>query len=935
MKNVFRHAFPLGQVFIILAGVLFYWVFFVVMHRLLDVHPIPLVIIPVVASCWFWGTKRGLLAGMFIVLSSIFFLIIFHIHRDDTAWGILTVAMSFVLGSAAGWVRGLYDREKKSSIMLAEERKALLFEIEERKKAEDRALWNENFLKTMSNSSPLGILAINSRTDEVFFCNKRFFDIWDVVEYEKKVAARGIKSSEFLSICQRNIKDIEFYQEHFSPSLDLYSLDTATIEITFKDGRVIRRFTSPIMGKNDECLARLFTYEDITEHKKAEYLLSRSYKNEHLIYTVSNMFKQEPFEKIDEAFDSSLKMIGEFLEMDLGFIFMDDPESGGAENIYEWRSRSLSGNCDRLNRLEADIWLSFKDKLLNLEKAVVPDVEAFFSGKSMENEFLLRRGIKSIVIFPVVFNNDLIGFLGFGSGTAKEFPEDAASMLKIISGIYSGAFMRKQKTYALLENEERFRLLVEHSADMISVIDDKGILMYTSEAIERILGYKASERTGISLMEYVHPDDAPKITGITKTLLSKKISSSTPQYIRIKHKDGAYKYLESIFTDQLDNPAIKGIVINSRDFTQQLALQEALRNSRNFLNAIIDNAGDPLFVKDSSYRYTLVNEAYCNLTGFAREQMMGRTDFDFVPKELAERFYEKDNEVFSKGRIENFEVDIVDRDGQKRFVVANETLYKDEKGEKYIISSIRDETKRKELEQEINNALMKEKELNRLKSKFVSMVSHEYRTPLTAILSSAELLELFGVDMEQEEKAEYMDNIKNSVDYLTSLLDDVLLINRSESGRMEYDPAGFELISFCREILKTMMDGTKCRIELRYGFEAKNVCMDKKLIRHILMNLLSNAIKYSSEGATVCFNITSSEGYVNFEVEDSGIGIPFEDQPHLFEPFFRADNVSNIPGSGLGLSIVKSCVELHKGSISFESYPGAGTKFMVSLPDEG
>jgi signal transduction histidine kinase len=130
------------------------------------------------------------------------------------------------------------------------------------------------------------------------------------------------------------------------------------------------------------------------------------------------------------------------------------------------------------------------------------------------------------------------------------------------------------------------------------------------------------------------------------------------------------------------------------------------------------------------------------------------------------------------------------------------------------------------------------------------------------------------------------------------------------------------------------MDGIKCRVEFEAGCDSKTVFMDKKLLRHILMNLLSNAVKYSGDKATVWLILSCSNGYIDFVVKDEGIGIPPEDQGYLFDPFFRADNVSNIPGSGLGLSIVKNCVDLHRGSISFESTMGIGTKFLVSLPYE-
>lgn len=933
MKQISWQTLSVKQTAFAFIALVLYVILFVVLHAFLEVRPIPLIIFPMVALCWFWGTKRGLLAGSLIILSSILFVVVFQIHTPNPEAGIIAIAMSFVLGSLSGWARSLYDKEKRYSKILAEERKALIGEIGERKKAEDRALWDEYFLKTMSNSSPLGMLAINNETDEILYCNHRFCEIWNVEKYEEKAAIKELKGSEFVNLCHTNLQDFDFYKKHFSPTLHIGSLDTASIDIKFKDGRTIRRFTSPIMGKGDEYLGRLFIYEDVTDRKTSELRLKRSYEYEHLVHTVSNQFVKVASERIDEAFISALRQTGEFLEMDMGYFYRADLESGTAENLYEWRSKSVSKDLPKISRLDSALLPSFKKRLLNLENIIVPDIEALASLEEMEKEYLIKRGINAVVIFPVVYNDTPIGFLGFSSQRPKQFPEDAASMLKIISDIFGGAYIRKQKTNELLASEERFRLLVEHSADMITVIDENGILQYVSEAVGRILGYESGKRNGISLFQFVHPDDAPKIKGIIKMILAKKISTSDPQYLRVQHTSGRYIYLESIFTNQLYNPSINGIVINSRDFTQHLALQEALRNSRNFLNAVINSASDPMFVKDSEYKWVIVNDAFCRLTGYSREEMLGKTAFDLFPGNEADDFLSKNEMALNVGEMKDLEVSFTDARKENHIIVSHLSTYQEETGEKYLIANLRDETKRKELEQEVNNALIKEKELNRLKSRFVSMVSHEYRTPLTAILSSAELIKLFGMDMEAKEKLEYLNNIISSVEYLTSLLDDVLLINRAEGGRMEYNPGSFELISYCREIIRHLMDGIKCRVEFEAGFDSKTVYMDKKLLRHILINLLSNAVKYSGEGATVWFKVRIIDNNIRFEVIDNGIGISPEDQVHLFEPFFRAENVSNIPGSGLGLSIAKNCVDLHGGSISFESAPGLGTKFLISLPD--
>jgi PAS domain S-box-containing protein len=390
--------------------------------------------------------------------------------------------------------------------------------------------------------------------------------------------------------------------------------------------------------------------------------------------------------------------------------------------------------------------------------------------------------------------------------------------------------------------------------------------------------------------------------------------------------------IESIISNHLNNPAIRGIIINSHDVTKHIEMQEALRNSSRFLNKIIDSIGDPLFVKNREHKWVILNEAFCNFLGYKKEEMLGKNDFSFFKKEEAEFILKIDEIVFNSGQNNIHEEEITDSRGTKYYVSTRKNLFIDEYGAEYIIGTMRDETGKKAAEINMLNSLAKEKELNDLKSTFISMVSHEYRTPLTAILSSAELLELFGSDMNYEEKQEYYDKIKKAVGFLTDLLNDVLLLNRKESGRLDFSPVEFELINFCRELIKESSLGDDHRIIFNSNVESQDVYMDNKLCKYILSNLINNALKYSPDNSSVEFNISYNDRTVNFEVIDQGIGIAEHDQARLFDPFFRAKNAAGVPGSGLGLSIVKNCVELHKGELSFESRLNEGTTFRVSLP---
>lgn len=242
--------------------------------------------------------------------------------------------------------------------------------------------------------------------------------------------------------------------------------------------------------------------------------------------------------------------------------------------------------------------------------------------------------------------------------------------------------------------------------------------------------------------------------------------------------------------------------------------------------------------------------------------------------------------------------------------------------------------KEKAIEETVKEALNKEKELSSLKTRFISTISHEFRTPLTTIFSSTELLEMFGKNWDNEKQLKHYSRIKESLLYLTGLLDEVLAINRVETGKLKLNLEKKDVTKLCQALIEDAksLSAGRHKILYKYELEEKEYFIDEKLLRYILNNLLSNAVKYSTNGGSIELKVESLKENLCFTVKDEGIGIPKIDQEHLFESFFRAGNVHPIKGSGLGLSIVKHSVELHKGRIQFESEENQGAKFTVYLP---
>ncbi|MBW4554148.1 MAG: PAS domain-containing protein [Aphanocapsa sp. GSE-SYN-MK-11-07L] len=254
--------------------------------------------------------------------------------------------------------------------------------------------------------------------------------------------------------------------------------------------------------------------------------------------------------------------------------------------------------------------------------------------------------------------------------------------------------------------------------------------------------------------------------------------------------------------------------------------------------------------------------------------------------------------------------------------------------EQNVILVARDITEEHEAAIELQEDLDREKQLNELKSRFVSMTSHEFRTPLTTILSSVDLLESRSHNWAEARDLKHLERIQTAVKRMTALLNDVLVISKADADRLEFDPTELDIEDYCRNLVEEMQPSATAKHQL--VFEVKGQCglvwMDEKLLQHILPNLLSNALKYSPDGGQVFFRLHCQAQAVRFEVQDQGIGIPPSDRDQIFDSFHRARNVGNISGTGLGLAIVKKSVDLHGGTVHIDSQVGEGTTFTVVLP---
>ncbi len=377
-------------------------------------------------------------------------------------------------------------------------------------------------------------------------------------------------------------------------------------------------------------------------------------------------------------------------------------------------------------------------------------------------------------------------------------------------------------------------------------------------------------------------------------------------------------------------------VVVGIDITAHKRAGKALQDSEAKFRDIVEQTNDWVWEIDRDLRFTYVNPRVRDIIGYTPQEILGRSLLDFMLTDEAVRLRTVlDYHIHQQEAFSQLETTLLHQAGNPIVLEISGTPVFAPQGTLQGYRGItRDITERKQVELNIRRALTKEKELNELKNRFISMASHEFRTPLTAILASAESLERYQARWTESKRQAVLQRIQAAAKHMTGLLNDVLLVGKADAGKLECKPSILNLEEFCTDLLDEVCINSidNCRVHFTSTGDCTRLWLDEKLLRPILTNLLSNALKYSPPDATVQFVLNRETDHVVLAVTDQGIGIPLEDQKRLFESFHRAANVGNIPGTGLGLTIVKNAVKAHGGKVMVSSQVGAGTTFTVSIP---
>ncbi len=509
---------------------------------------------------------------------------------------------------------------------------------------------------------------------------------------------------------------------------------------------------------------------------------------------------------------------------------------------------------------------------------------------------------------------------------------------EVIQAFITDISERQRAQAALAESEARFSAAFHASPALIGILrvsDGKYVL--ANDAHLNWLGYPRQEVIGRTCLDLGMWENAGERDLLLKDMHA--FGSVRQRECRWRnHRGERFTILLSAETIQLNNTP--HLLVMALDITQRKRAEEDLRASEarlreseaRFSAAFHASPIITAISRASDGAFVLANDAFLTWAGYEPNEVLGRTANELGIWENAAERKQFWDEVRSAGSVRARECRLRDRSGRYSTMLASGVVIAFH-GEDHLLGIMLDISQRKQAEAELHRALQRELELGQLKSNFVSIVSHEFRTPLGIIQSSAELLRDFHDRMHAAERQEQLESVSRNARRMAGMMEEVLVLSRLDAGKLNFQPAPLDLNNFCRRIVDEVLSATsrRCLIELSLTSVPSQAQADERLLGHILTNLLSNAVKYSEPGTPVHFSVERNGRDAVCVVRDKGIGIPEEDQQQLFKAFHRGSNVGGRPGTGLGLLLVKRCAELHGGKVRIDSKIGEGTTVTVRL----
>lgn len=488
-----------------------------------------------------------------------------------------------------------------------------------------------------------------------------------------------------------------------------------------------------------------------------------------------------------------------------------------------------------------------------------------------------------------------------------------------------------ERTAELQAAKEQVEAILDNSLDGILLVAADLSIRQTNTAFHKLFACENIGCAGLSLLDFIAAADASRVQAAVAASIREQVGT----HVEVTARRDSLQFDAEL---SIGSISADSLVCTLRDITERKKSEQALRASEERFRQIAENIDHILFIRSSNERDILyINRAYETFSGRTREDLYAQPSRFMESVHPDDRIFVRQQLALpasAEQQLDDYAFRMLAADEQIHWMrMRIFPIHGDDGTIARRVGIIEDITRHKQYEEALEGALRHERELGELKSRFVSMASHEFRTPLASILSSTELLLHFRQKMDDEKIRQKLMAIVAQVQYLTNVIEDVLQLTRIQSQHIDYNPVTLDPDALCREIVDEFRVRPEVGQRLIYHAQAvPTLELDNRLMRQIISNLISNAIKYSPKGTTVEVNLEYSEKTLIMTVSDEGIGIPENDLKHLFEPFHRAANVGTISGTGLGLSITKESVEQHGGTITVESEVNVGTVFTVRIP---
>ena len=691
----------------------------------------------------------------------------------------------------------------------------------------------------------------------------------------------------------------------------------------------------PVFCPQERCYEVQFEGTDITEQKQIEDALSSGKKfMEATNNAVQSLLKAKHWE---DEISHVLGHLGTAADAGRVYIFIFHQDEKGTKlssQRYEWVAPGVESNLDApyLQNIPYED-TPYKEWVERIGEGDI--IRGHVKDLTDEERFFFTDDIKSYVFMPIFVDRALWGWMGFDiCDQERELDDDATEAFNTVADALSTAIEHASLENKLEHSHTFLKKIINHMVEPLFVKDQQHRWILVNDSYCALTGLSREMLIGKSDYDFYKKEEAEVFWGKDRLVLETGVENVNDE--DFTDSNGTFHIIrtkKAVYTDVAGDRFIVGVI---SDITEQKRLEELMRESESNFRLLAEEASDVIARHDKNGRFIYVSPSAVKHFGYDPKELIGALPHEFVHPRDVSLFHDGMAKIQTGEEVITIQYRAKPRGRPWGWFETSTRGVTDKSTRKVIelISVTRDISERKRVEEEMRKALGREKELGELRSRFLSMTSHEFGTPLCTLTISAELILKHWDKFNDDKKLHYIRQMLDCATHMSKLIDDILLIGRSDAGMLDFNPENLSIEAYCQSLIEEAVTsaGNRSLIIFKNDSTSDTIRTDEKMLRHILLNLLMNALKYSPDGGDVLFAVRDTKKAFVFSVEDKGIGIPADEQNHIFEPFHRGRNASPIKGSGLGLAITKKAVENLKGTISFKTRVGAGTTFTVTLP---